>query len=166
MSRDASTLFGKRRILSAPCHRRHHLLQLHKAAGGRRPPSLRPGGRGLMAGIEEMPAARKKMVAGGIWMLANLFFFFFLIFSPPGTYYSCEHSSIVFIFIWCNCLFAGKTNPPFFLSFFFWRGPMESRFDYNNFLVMWAFWEARFALKWIGHGSSQIFVAQSDLCSQ
>ncbi len=42
------------------------------------PPSLRPGGRGLMAGIEEMPAARKKMVAGGIWMLARSLFSFLL----------------------------------------------------------------------------------------
>ncbi len=31
------------------------------------------------------------------------------------------------------------TPPPLF---FFWRGLMESRFNYNNFLVMWAFWEA------------------------
>ncbi len=65
VSREVSTLFGRRRILSALCHRRGHLLRLHKAAGRRRPPSLRPGGRGLMAWIEEMPAARKKMVAGG-----------------------------------------------------------------------------------------------------
>ncbi len=43
---------------------------------------------------------------------------------------------------------------------------MESRFNYNNVLVMRAFWEARCWLKWIGHGSSQVFVAQSDLCSQ
>ncbi len=58
--------------------------------------------------MEEMPAARKKMVAGGIWMIArSLFFPSFL--SPPG---------IVFIFIRYNCPFAGKTNPPFFLSFF------------------------------------------------
>ncbi len=71
VSREVSTLFGRRRILSAPCHRRGHLLRLHKAAGRRRPPSLRPGGRGLLAGIEEMPAARKKMVARGIWMLAS-----------------------------------------------------------------------------------------------
>ncbi len=28
-----------------------------------------------MAGIEGMPAARKKMVAGGIWMLVRAFFF-------------------------------------------------------------------------------------------
>ncbi len=48
------------------------------AAGGRRPPSLRPGWRGLMAGMKAMLAARKKMVAGGIWMLArSLFSFFF-----------------------------------------------------------------------------------------
>ncbi len=56
-----------------------NLLQIHRAAGGRRPPSLRPGGRGLVAGMEEMPAARKKMVAGGIWMLARSLFFFFLL---------------------------------------------------------------------------------------
>ncbi len=35
---------------------------------------------------------------------------------------------------------------------------MESRFHYNNVLVMWAFSEARCGLKWIGHGSSQVFV--------
>ncbi len=65
-----------------------------------------------MAGMEEMPAARKKMVAGGIWMLdRSLFFFFFSSFlSPPG---------IVFIFIRCNCPFAGKgLTPPFFFLFF------------------------------------------------
>ncbi len=75
VSREVLTLFERWRILSAPCHRRGHLLRLHKAAGRRQPPSLRPGGRGLMAGIEELPAARKKMVAGGIWMLARSLFF-------------------------------------------------------------------------------------------
>ncbi len=76
--------------------------------------------------MEEMPTARKKMVAGGIWMLARSLFSYFL--SPPG---------IMFIFIRYNCPFAGKTNPPFFLfSFFFWKGLMESRFHYNNVLVM------------------------------
>ncbi len=75
VSREVSTLFGKRRILSAPCHRGGHLLRLHVAAGGLRPPSLRPG---LMAGMKAMPAAQKKMVAGGIWLLArSLFSFFF-----------------------------------------------------------------------------------------
>ncbi len=60
--------------------------------------------------MEEMPAARKKMVAGGIWMLArSLFFLFSYFLSPPG---------IVFIFIRYNCLFADKTNPPFFFLFF------------------------------------------------
>ncbi len=29
-----------------------------------------------------------------------------------------------------------RLTPPFFLSFFFWRGLMESRFHYNNVLVM------------------------------
>ncbi len=152
MNRDASILFRKRRILSTPCHRVGHLLRIHRAAGGRRLPFLRPDGRGLEAGMEEM-------VAGGIWMVARSFFFFLFssFLSPPG---------IVFLFIRCNCPFAGKTNPPFFSFFFFWRGLMESRFLYNNVLVMQAFWEARCGLKWIGHGSSQVFVAQSDLCSQ
>ncbi len=46
----------------------------------------------------------------GYGRLLDLFFFFFSSFlSPPG---------IVFIFIRYNCPFAGKTNPPFFLSFF------------------------------------------------
>ncbi len=65
VSRDASTLFGRRRISSAPCHRR-------------RLPSLRPGGRGLVARMEEVPAARRRMVAGGIWMLARSHFSFLL----------------------------------------------------------------------------------------
>ncbi len=57
--------------------------------------------------MEEMPAARKKMVAGGIWVLVRSLFSFF--FFPPG---------IVFIFIRYNCPFTGKTNPPFFFLFF------------------------------------------------
>ncbi len=162
MSREVSTLFGRRVILSAPCHRRGHLLRLHKASGRRRLPSLRPGGRGLIAGIEEMPAARKKMVAGGIWMLARSLFF--LLSSLLLGYCSYLFDTIV------SLLVRLPPPPPFFFFSFlfllFWRGLIESRFNYNNFLVMWAFWEAHFALKWIGHGSSQIFVAQSDLCSQ
>ncbi len=57
----------------------------------------------------------EEMVVGGIWMIArSLFFFIFSSFlSPPG---------IVFLFIRYNCPFAGKTNPPFFLSFFFSGG--------------------------------------------
>ncbi len=47
---------------------------------------------------------------------------------------------------------------------------MESGLDcsvfFVLFLAMWAFWEARLALGWIGHGSSIFFVAQSDLRSQ
>ncbi len=56
-----------------------------------------------MAGMEEI-------VAGGIWMIArSLYFLFSSFLSPPG---------IVFLFIRYNCPFVGKTNPPFFLSFF------------------------------------------------
>ncbi len=71
VNRDASILFGKQRILSARCHRVGHLLRIHRTAGGRRPPSFRPGRKGLVAGMEEM-------VAGGIWMIARSLFFFFL----------------------------------------------------------------------------------------
>ncbi len=56
-----------------------------------------------------MSAARKKMEAGGIWMLARSFFFLSSFLSPPG---------ILLIFTRYNSLFAGKTNPPLF-SFFF-----------------------------------------------
>ncbi len=82
---------------------------------------------GLDGRDEGDAAARKMMVAGGIWMLARSLFFFL---SPPG---------ILLIFIRYNCLFAGKTNPPPLFNLFFssfWRGLMESRFNYNNFLVM------------------------------
>ncbi len=48
---------------------------------------------------------------------------------------------------------------------------MESGLDCSVFLLlfflaMWAFWEARLALGWIGQGSLIFFVAQSDLRSQ
>ncbi len=120
-----STLLRKRRILSAPCHRRRHILWLHKATGKWRPPSLLPGGRGLMAGMEAIPAAREKMVAGWTWIpVKSKMFSSFL--SPPG---------ILFLFIRHNCLFTGETNSPSFF-FFFWRGLMESRFNYNIFLAM------------------------------
>ncbi len=71
----------------------------------------------------------EETVAGGIWMIARSFFFFLFssFLSPPG---------IVFLFIRYDCPFAGKTNPPFFFFLFFWRGLMESRFHYNNVLVM------------------------------
>ncbi len=52
------------------------------------------------------------------------------------------------------------------LTPFFWRGLMESRFNYNNFLAVWAFRGTCLALKWIGHVSSLFFVAQSDLRSR
>ncbi len=152
MNRDASILFGNRRILSAPCHRVGHLLWIHRAAGGRWPPFLWPGGRGLVVGMEEM-------VAGGIWMIARSLFFSFFFF---------PHSSWDSIYILFDTIFPllVRLTPPIFFLFFFWRGLMESRFHYNNVLVMWAFLEARCGLKWIGHGSSQVFVVQSDLCSR
>ncbi len=105
---------------------------------GGRPPSLRPGGRGLMAGIEEMPAPRKKMVAGGIWMLARSLFSFF--FSLLLGYCSYLFDTIV--------LFAKTTPPPFFSFPSFWRGLMESRFNYNNFWLCEPF--GRLVLRWSG----------------
>ncbi len=98
-----------------------------------------------MAGMETIPAAREKMVTGWMWIPVESLFFFSL--SPPG---------ILFLFVRCNCLFTGETNSPLF----FWRGLVESGLDCSVFfLAMWAFWEARLALGWIGHGSSIFFVA-------
>ncbi len=80
VSREVSTLLRKQRILSAPCRRGRHMLRLYKATGKRRPSSLRPGGRGLKDGMEAIPTAQERMVAGWRWILAKsifLFFFFF-----------------------------------------------------------------------------------------
>ncbi len=92
VNRDASILFGKRRILSDPCHRVGHLLRIHRAAGGRQLLFLRSDGRGLMTGMEEM-------VAGEIWMVARSISYFF--FFPLSSW-----DSIFFIFIRYNRPFA------------------------------------------------------------
>ncbi len=58
-SRWVSTLLRKRRILSAPCLSRGRMPRLYgRATGKQRPLSLRPGGRGLMAGMEAVLAAQ------------------------------------------------------------------------------------------------------------
>ncbi len=103
-----------------------------------------------MTGMEEM-------VAGEIWMIASSISYFF--FFPLSSW-----DSIFFFFLF-DTIVPLLTNPLFCLSFF-WRGLMESRFHYNNVLVMRAFWEARCGLRWLGHGLSQVFVVQSDLCSR
>ncbi len=126
-----------------------------REGGGR--PLFDPAGGPWWPGWRGCRLPRRRWWREGYGWLLDLFFLFSSFLSHPG---------IVFIFIRFNCPFAGKTNPPFFLSFFFWRGLMESRLHYNNVLVMWAFWEASCGLKCIGHGSSQVFVAQSDLCSR
>ncbi len=67
--------------LSAPCLSRKHMPRLYgKATGKQRPLSLRPGGRGLMAGMEVVLATQEGMMAGWTWMLAEPVFCFF--FSP------------------------------------------------------------------------------------
>ncbi len=50
-----------------------------------------------MAGIEEMPAARKNMVAGGIWMLAKSLFSFFF---PLSSWDSVHIYSIQLSLCW------------------------------------------------------------------
>ncbi len=55
-----------------------------------------------MAGMETIPAAREKMVAGWTWIpVESLFWFFFSFLSPPG---------MLFIFVRRNCLFTGETK--------------------------------------------------------
>ncbi len=109
-----------------------------------------------MAGMETIPAAREKMVAGWTWIPVESLYFFFSFLSPPG---------MLFLFVRRNCLFTGETNSHLF---FVWGGLVESGLDCSAvfFLAMWAFWGAHLALGWIGHGSSIFFVAQSDLRSQ
>ncbi len=75
-----------------------------RAAGERRPLSLRPGGRGLMAGMEAVLAAQEGMMTGWTWKPEPVFCFSSLL-SPTG---------ILSLSIRYNNLFAGKTNTPFF----------------------------------------------------
>ncbi len=98
-------LFGKRRILSDPCHRVGHLLRIHRAAGGRRLLFDRSDGRGLVTGMEEM-------VAGEIWMIASSISYFF--FFPLSSWDS------IFLFLF-DTIVPLLTNP-LFLSFFFSGG--------------------------------------------
>ncbi len=58
-----------------------------------------------MAGMEAIPAAREKMVAGWTWIPVESLLFIFSFLSPPG---------MLFLFVWRNCLFTGETNSPFF----------------------------------------------------
>ncbi len=116
---------GEQRMFDSPqkaedfissCHRRQHILWLHKATGEEwRPPSFRPGGRGLMAGMEAIPAAREKMVAGWTWIPVESLLFLF----PLSSW-------DVILFVRCNCLFTGETNCPLFFSR---RGLVESGLD-------------------------------------
>ncbi len=66
----------------------------------------------------------------------------FLLFSS----FLSPHGIVFFIFIRYNRPFAGKTNPPFFVFLFFWRGLMESRFHYKNVLVMFLLFNQTYVL--------------------
>ncbi len=157
MSRKVWTLLRKRRILSAPCRRGSHMLRLYKATGKRRPSSLRPGGRGLKTAWRRSQLPRRRWWQGGDGYLLNLFLFFlfyFFLSSLPLEY--CFYLSDTTVSLLVRLT-------PFFL---FWRGLMDSRFNYNIFLAGWAFRETCLALKWIGHVPSLFFVAQSDLRSR
>ncbi len=121
-SRRCSTLLKKRSILSAPCLSRRRMPRLYgKAMGKQRPLSLRPGGRGLMAGMEAVLAAQEGMMAGWTGMLAEPVFLLFLLSSLLLGY--CPYLSGTTISLLVRLT-------PFFL---FWRGLMESRFHYNFF---------------------------------
>ncbi len=89
------------------------------AAGEQRPLFLRPGGRGLLAGMVAVLAAQGGLVAGWTWTLARPVFCFF--FSPLllGCYPYISGTTISLLVRLTLLLF----------SFFFWRGLMESRFN-------------------------------------
>ncbi len=98
------------------------MLRLYKATGKQRPSSLRPGGRGLKAGIEVIPTAREKMVAGWRWILTKSLFIFFISSLPLGYCFYLSDTTV--------SLLVRLTR--FFL---FWGGLVESRFDYSVFLA-------------------------------
>ncbi len=102
----ASTLLRKRRILSAACLSRRRMPRLYRRAAGRRQPlSLRPGGRGLMAGWRQSKLPSRGWWQDGHGCFLNPFFCFSSLLSPTG---------ILSISIRYNDLFAGKTDTPFF----------------------------------------------------
>ncbi len=114
MSREVSTLLRKRRILSAPCHRRKHILWLHKATGEQRPPSLRPGGRGLM--VRDGGDSCCPGEDGGRVDVDTCWIFFFSFLSPPGCYSYLPGATVSLLV---------RLTPPFF----FRRGLVESGLD-------------------------------------
>ncbi len=85
--------------------------------------ALRPDGRGLMVGMEAVLAAQEGMMSGCTWMLAEPVFFFLLSSLLLGY---CPYLSGTTISLLVRLT-------PFFL---FWRGLMESRFNYNFFLAV------------------------------
>ncbi len=122
MSREVSTLLRKRRILSAPCHRRQHILWLHGAAGERWPPSLRPGGRALMAVMD----------VDTCW-ISFIFIFSLLL----GSISICL-AQLSFLLV--------RLTPPFL----FWRGLVESGLDSSVFFFWLCGPFGRLVLRWGG----------------
>ncbi len=59
--------------------------RLYETTGKQWQLSLRPGGRGLMAGMETVPAAQEGMMAGWTWMLVETVFAFSSLLSPTVT---------------------------------------------------------------------------------
>ncbi len=67
-------------FISSLSQQKTYAAALREGNGKQRPLSLRPGGRGLMAGMEAVLAAQEGMRAGWTWTLAKPVFYFF--FSP------------------------------------------------------------------------------------
>ncbi len=63
---------GEQRSFNSPQKAEDFISSL---SGERWPPSLRSSRRGLMAGMEMIPAAREKMVAGWTWIPVESLFF-------------------------------------------------------------------------------------------
>ncbi len=71
-------------FISSLSQKKTYAYILYKAMGKQRPLSLRPGGRGLVAGVKAVPAAQEGMMARWTWMLVEPVFCFF--FSPLSSW--------------------------------------------------------------------------------
>ncbi len=147
-------LLRKRRILSAPCLSRRRMPQLYgKATGKQRPLSLRPGGRGLIGrdgGSPSCPGADDGRMDMDAWTCLLLFLLSSLLLG------FCPYLSGTMISLLDRLT-------PFFL---FWRGLMESRFNYN---FIFGCVSLSGDMSCVGVDRSRtitIFVAQSDLRSR
>ncbi len=107
-----------------PVTEEEHILWLTRQQENVRPPSLRPGGRGLMPGWRRFLLPGRRWWQGGRGYLLNLFFsFFFLSFSPPGMLFNICPAPLS---LYCETKGLCTLSPKFSHAFFHIRNPKNS----------------------------------------